>query len=438
VSHKNRHPTLTRQQISDWMERGYAWLEELRAPAGLRASSAAGRYHALFGRDSLLTVMLVLEAARLRPHDYAFGQWSVEVATSTLQALAATQGTTLSDENEEQPGKIVHEYWPEGVPAHLKGAGPETAWPLHEGRYYGAVDATYLFLMAADMLWEHAPAGREAVDRLWEHLLAALEWALTWGDVDSDGLVEVAPRQPRGLGLLNHVWKDSSDSLLLENGHMPAPPVAWIEVQGYAYAAFRRMRALLQARGESEALQSRLSERLQQLEQGIQRFWLTDEGCPAMALTRDKQPIPLVSSNIGHALWCQALSGAAAESTARRLLQEDMLTTWGLRTLSSQSSVFAPLSYHRGSIWPFDCAITAAALWRMDKREEARMLGRRVLNALICFDSPIELYCVLPEGWVKAPDLSGSQALVRYPQACEVQAWSVGALLLFGAQLLAD
>jgi glycogen debranching enzyme len=438
MSMTNSHPSLTRQHINDWMERGHAWLEELRTPIGLRASSAAGRYHALFGRDSLLTVMLVLEAAQLRPKDKAFRQWATEVTASTFQALAATQGTVNRDENEEQPGKIVHEYWPEGMPAHLQSDNPENAWPLYNGRYYGSVDATYLFLMVAGMLWEQGAAGREVVNSLWEHVLAALEWALTWGDVDDDGLIEVAPRQPRGLGLVNQVWKDSGDSLLLENGQIPPPPIAWIEVQGYAFAAFRNMRALLQARGDSSSLQRHLITYLQQLEQGVQRFWLPNEGCPAMALTYDKQAVPLVSSNVGHALWCRMLSDKAAESTARRLLNADMLTAWGVRTLSSQSTVFAPLSYHRGSIWPFDNAITAAALWQMGKREEACAIGRRVMDALMCYDSPVELYCVLPAGWVKAPDLNGSEVLVRYPEACDVQAWSVAALLLFGTQLLLE
>ncbi|HEU5199118.1 MAG TPA: amylo-alpha-1,6-glucosidase, partial [Ktedonobacterales bacterium] len=106
------------------------------------------------------------------------------------------------------------------------------------------------------------------------------------------------------------------------------------------------------------------------------------------------------------------------------------------RTLASSSYAFDPLSYHRGSIWPFDNALFAAALWRMGRRESARMLGRRILDAFGRFGTPVELYCALSAGWVRAPDLGDVEALVVYQPACLVQAWSAAAMLLFGAQLL--
>ena len=417
--------------VEEWMGRARIWLDELKTPTGLRASSAADIYNALFGRDSLLTIMLVLEAARLRPGDTALAGWAADLAANSLRALAATQGTEERDENEEQPGKIVHEYWPE-VPERLRGGH----WPLYEGRYYGSVDATYLYLMAAGMVWEQVASGRDLVESLWDHVLAALHWALTGGDVDGDGLVEVQPRQPQGWGLRNQVWKDSGDALLLEGGSLPQPPVAWIEVQGYALAAFRSMRMMLQARGEEPTLQAELARRMERLQQGLMQFWLPGERLPAMVLTREKKPAPLVSSNPGHVLWCDALPGPYAEATASRLMEKDMLTAWGIRTLASSAYAFDPLSYHRGSIWPFDNAIFAAALWRMGRRESAQMLGRRVLDAFGRFGTPVELYCALPADWVRAPDLGDVEALVVYQRACTVQAWSAAAMLLFGAQLL--
>ena len=125
-------------------------------------------------------------------------------------------------------------------------------------------------------------------------------------------MIEVQPRQPRGLGLRNQVWKDSSDSLLMEDGSWPEPPIAWGELQGYAIAAFRHLRAILKARGIEQALQSRIAARIARIEQRLMQFWMPEESCLAMALTREKRPIPLVSSNAGHVLWCGALKDSTA------------------------------------------------------------------------------------------------------------------------------
>ena len=56
-----------------------------------------GRFHALFGRDSLITSLQVLP---VRP----------EVARATLRALAARQGTREDRGTLEEPGKIGHEF----------------------------------------------------------------------------------------------------------------------------------------------------------------------------------------------------------------------------------------------------------------------------------------------------------------------------------------
>jgi glycogen debranching enzyme len=420
-------------EIAHWMARARAWLDELQSPTGLRASSVEGHFHALFGRDTLWSVMLSLEASRLRPGDRELALWVEQLARTSLQALAVTQGTREHDAIEEQPGKIVHEFWPE-TPEHLRRA----RWPMEDGRYYGSADATYLFLMAAAMVWQQCAGGGALIDELWDHVAAALHWALRYGDVDGEGLVEAWPRQPLGLGLTNQVWKDSGDALILEDGSVPEPPVAWVELQGYAIAAYRGVREMLQARGEDAALQDELARRAARLEVRLDQFWLPGEGCPAMALTREKTPVPIVSSNMGHLLWCGALREERAEATANRLLLPDMISTWGLRTVSAHSYAFEPFSYHRGSIWPFDNAIAAGGLWRMGRREDARSIGRRVQRAIQQFGTPVELYCALPATWVREPDVGAAGLLVDYRRASAVQAWSCAAVLLFAAQLLTE
>jgi glycogen debranching enzyme len=420
-----------------WTARARSYLDELQTPSGLRASSAEGRFHAVFGRDTLWSVLLVLEAASLRPSDVDLNAWALDMARRSLQALARHQGRRVDDQNEEQPGKIVHEYWPD-PPRHLL----EHGWPMVDGRYYGSVDATYLFLMAGVKLWQMGPPGRALVTELWAPLRAALDWALISGDADGDGLVEVAPHQAQGRGLTNQVWKDSGDSLQLPDRSIPQPPVAWLELQGYALAAFRGMSAILAEQGAEPELRAELGQRAGRVEAGLERFWLADEGCPAMALTREKQPIPLVSSNIGHLLWCDGLTGAHAAEAAARLTQPDLLSTWGLRTLSSASYAFNPGAYHLGSIWPFDNAIAAGALWRMGWHDDARGIGRRVLAALDVSDSPVELYCALPSEWAAAPG-SADDVLYEYVerghvQGTRVQAWTCAGVLVFAAHALAE
>src|SRR3954453_255562 len=78
-------------------------LEQVLASDGWACASALpvdaadpGRFHALFGRDSLITALEVLPVAP-------------DVARATLRALAARQGVRYDAVHDEEPGRIVHE-----------------------------------------------------------------------------------------------------------------------------------------------------------------------------------------------------------------------------------------------------------------------------------------------------------------------------------------
>src|SRR5260370_22678581 len=94
--------------IEGWMTRARAWLDDLQTPTGLRASSATGRYDALFGRDSLWSILLALEAARLRPEDGELARWSARLAERSLRALAEMKGGRRNAATDAQAGKMVH------------------------------------------------------------------------------------------------------------------------------------------------------------------------------------------------------------------------------------------------------------------------------------------------------------------------------------------
>jgi glycogen debranching enzyme len=61
---------------------------------------------------------------------------------------------------------------------------------------------------------------------------SATRWLLQYGDLDGDGLIEYRRRDPKGL--FNQGWKDSGDANRHSDGSIAQPPIALVEVQGYA------------------------------------------------------------------------------------------------------------------------------------------------------------------------------------------------------------
>jgi glycogen debranching enzyme len=131
-----------------------------------------------------------------------------------------------------------------------------------------------------------------------------------------------------------------------------------------------------------------------------------------------------VTSNPGHCLYCHVVDQDKAEPLARRLLQPDMFSGWGIRTMSKTATAYSPMSYHNGSVWPHDNALIAAGL----KRYGFVGATNRVATAL--FDTAIhtddmrlpELFCGFTRRTPNRP--------VAYPVACSPQAWAAGAPLL--------
>ncbi|GER88008.1 hypothetical protein KDW_21700 [Dictyobacter vulcani] len=427
-------PAFEQDILVEFWRKAVEALQELQNPLGLMASGQSDHFHAIFGRDSLWTVKLALKAARrfqtseLQDRDAfsSYHNWLHELASNVLLGLAQLQGQQVNDANEEQPGRIVHEYW-EPVPPNMV----QAHWPVVDGngRYYGAFDATFLFVSTIAQVDDYFN-DQALLEKLWPHIHAALLWMLSWSDLDQDGLVEYARRNPGGYGLPNQVWKDSSDSVLTPDDLSLHHPLAWIEVQGYALDAYDSYLTLATKLGRLDAhLQQQIEQRMNSLRQGLAAFWMHEEQIPAMAMDGRKQTIPLVSSNAGHLLWSRAVNDQQASQISERLMRADMLTPWGIRTLSDQAYCYDPFNYHRGTVWPFDNAVIAAGMENYGFDEQARTIAQAVLQALATIDNPVELYMVLPSQVIRAPQIQQLWALVDYRQACNVQAWTAAAIL---------
>lgn len=436
---------LTPETLHTLQEQSRACLQSLRAPLGITASGQDDHFHTIFGRDSLWSILLALEAGRVLREAERAGQenlpalmrsddydaWLHELAATVLRGLASLQGRVVNDVNEEQPGRIIHEYW-DPVPQRMLDA----RWPLVEGRYYGSFDVTFLYVIAIAQVdaYFHDAA---LLEELWSPLEAALSWMLEWSDLDQDGLVEYQMRNPEGRGLAHQVWKDSHASVQPRKHMRLHYPLAWIEVQGYAWAAYASYLEIAEQQQSLEPLLRRnIQQRMEQLEQGLQRFWLAGEQFFAIVLDGQKQPIEAVSSNPGHLLWSGILNKEQAAQIIRRLMQPDLCTQWGIRTLSDRAYYYNPFQYQCGTVWPFDNAIAAVGLRRYGFDAEARRIAQGVLQAIKATNDPVELYMVLSPSHIRLPKLEHKWVLVDYFEACSVQAWTAAAMIYMTSLLL--
>lgn len=346
-----------------------------------------GRFHALFGRDSLISSLQVLPA-------------QPEVARATLRALAALQGQRDDPETDEEPGKIVHEYRP-----HADARFEEMGWPVRDGqlRYYGSADGTSWFLVLLAALGDRA-----LVRELSPHWHAASAWierALEQGR----GLVRHGPRLSCG-GLVQQGWRDTSDpqqsyggGILDADGRVPEPPLADADTQAVTVAALRAT-ARLSGDGRWLSLAERMTERIASV--------FTPE---TIAVDHSDRGVPGAGSHLGWLLWADALPVPERDHYAERLCQPDVLTDFGLRTLSSAHRQFRVAAYHRGAVWPFDSWLGWGGLRAVGRTGSADRVRHGVLAALELLGHAPELYAVTSRG----PE--------PVAIANQVQAWTAGA-----------
>jgi glycogen debranching enzyme len=388
-------------------DRSIADLAALRMRTGdnRRPLFAAGMpwFMTVFGRDSEITS---LQTLLLGP----------EVAIGALEALAELQAHELDPAIDAEPGKIVHEV--------RRGRAAEF-W-FH--RYYGTIDATPLFLVLLAETWRWTDDAALAT-RLREPAKLALEWIERYGDLDDDGFVEYDRRADGGLH--NQSWKDSGDSQRFHDGRMAEAPIAPVEVQGYVYDAKRGMAQIAREVWRERDLADRLDAEAEELRKRFdEAFWVDDRGgFFALALDGEKQPVDARCSNMGHLLWSGIVLPERVPIVVDQLLSDALFSGWGIRTMGSDEAAYNPISYHNGTVWPHDTALTAWGLSLNGYVEPARRVARALIEAAGHF------------GW-SLPEVFAGYARdetpfpIAYPTAARPQAWAAGTPILLVRVLL--
>ena len=413
---------------------GMKAVQSLEVDRGILASAKEELYGCVFGRDSLITSMLLLHVYESTHDGYLL--WLVRKVLINLSKL---QGREVNRDSGEEVGKIIHEFRPENH-EHLT-KNREHPWFLYPDgvmRNYDTVDATPLFLMAVERYYRLSNDS-QILELLRANIGDALQWVLGNLQTNQNGFVDyrVHPERKYG-GLSVQSWMDSGESVFFEKRgdtnaeEKPEYSISPIEVQAYAYRALMVWAAL--TKEEHPEFSEKLYLPAQILKQNFATFFVlpSDDGSLAYALDGQNRPLTSARSSMGHCLWAgwrdadgifnSILPDEVVPKVVDRIMAPDLFVPdAGIRTLSSNSSHFEANSYHNGSIWPHDTALIAEGLSLAGYEKEAKKVRDALLKAYEHFGTPLELFVY--DGALQEYRSASGQG------ACQVQAWSAAALL---------
>ena len=304
----------------DSLDLAFAWakvnLEEQRvcnpdlgcglvAGWGISGSSSRPGFGWYFGGDAAIN-SLAMDAT---------GQW--QLVAEDLRFLAR---------NQREDGKIPHEI--SQAAAHIDWFG---AYPY---AYYHA-DTTPYWMLA---LWEYwrASGDDSTLRELWPAFRKAFAWCLTV-ETDDDGIIE---NTTGGLGAIEVGGLGES---LHQDIYLAA---VWTRALEGTIELARRLdedELERQASGLYEKARSTLNE----------AYWRAGEDQHAFAILTGGRTNDNLTAWPGTAASFRLLDEERAVRTLRKLATDSVSADWGARLLSIGSSLYDPLHYNNGAVWPF-------------------------------------------------------------------------------------
>jgi glycogen debranching enzyme len=414
---------------------------------GVYASSDRLFKGAVFGRDSLVVAD---DLMTLRP----------QLTRRILLTMARLQGLKHHSENEEEPGKIVHEYRTRVVDGRrLKGVPLEIFDNLSKRWggtsdsliYYGSVDSTPQFIRTLNdycdfygqrILWRKIVRHDGSKATMLDAMIEALAWLERKLEDSRSGLLEYHAHNREGIE--NQAWKDSKEFYVHEDGRFVnhARPVGSIEVQGIAYDALMAARDYLPQRaGELKTKAHKLRDRtIELLWQPDKEYFalgtdFDDKGKLRIIKTTTANPASLLNSRFFEELE-QSEKETYVSGIVRNIMGTEFLTDAGVRSRGLSEANLIPFWDYHGSYvsWPKETWDVAKGLRRQSFPALSKQLENRLLNVIKKSRGYPEFLYVDPRGRV----LGSSSAAHRHTHTLRVksrnvpesiQAWTVSAIV---------
>ncbi|MDQ3884468.1 MAG: hypothetical protein M3239_03375 [Thermoproteota archaeon] len=266
---------------------------------------------------------------------------------------------------------------------------------------FGSADSTFLFPWAIRE-YALATADIEYLQKRWNSIEALIDCGLL-KDIDGDGLVDHGfTGTAEKLPIRDSTWMDHIDRRKSAN-----------DVQALFYESLNIGSELAGIVGDGYNRKKWKQEAEQVALKIDHEYWNEEAGFYYDTIRKDNTKDTSIRPNALVLLLTNAIKDPRkTRSVLERIEQEDITTSWGVRTLSSVDHRYHPALYHDGAVWPLVTGWAALAETKAGRTEQA-------LFYVNCMAERI-----LAENGMFAETYRGDKPDPF--NSCILQAWSIG------------
>jgi len=396
-------------------------------------ASGSGRFRGVdFNRDKFTSIILALSKDQ--------GDLISLIIDAAIQGQRLSikyEGSEFDPTRGEAPGRKHHEIHTHRSPQDRLADLKDNGWPVDESpegllsmKNYFAGDTTPMHNISVGVVANSIlktrglDAERAYLQEMYPSVVSGLRHNIEIEDIDGDGLIESYPKN--SMCLLNYTWKDSNSAYIGEDGVTPKPPYKYLSNNAYFLWSLRESARIASKLGYNDVAADFLDRYQRSRETYHRKFWDPKTRVFAPIIDGGGKKVVFIADDVLDGLWAKIIYPEFVPTVISRLWQPDMLTDWGPRTRSSNSSQFAENgehSYHNGLVWPHRIRIAAEGADNYGYSEFADDLDTRAAN-LEKVVGRVECVSVSRDNTTLVAYMENSREV-----ACKPQAWAVNGTL---------